>query len=135
MKSGQSRIELAQELKDQLSQIGDKRIERLPAAIDGMNVLAASFPDQYHWRFKTAEALRAEAEELRRRKAKAVDLNVLYWRDTLAIIEAHTVMSVWRMLDIAQSAFRALEEDSYRHRRARRTGHTRDASRLYRQLP
>ena len=56
MKSGQSRIELAQELKDQLSQMGDKRIERIPAAINGVNALTAAFPDQYHWRFKTAEA-------------------------------------------------------------------------------
>ncbi|MEJ1117087.1 hypothetical protein V9K92_01170 [Phyllobacterium sp. CCNWLW109] len=113
MKSGQSRIELAQELKDQLSQIGDKRIERIPAAIDGVNALADAFPDQYHWRFKTAEAFRAEAEELHRRNATTIDLNALYWRDSLAIIEAHTVMSLWRMIEIAQSAFRALEQDNY----------------------
>jgi hypothetical protein len=70
LKSGQSRIESAQELKDELSQMGDKRIERIPASINGVNALTAAFPDQYHWRFKTAGAFGAQSGGLHRRNGK-----------------------------------------------------------------
>jgi hypothetical protein len=46
------------------------------------------------------------------RGGTAAEINGLYWRDTLATIEAYTVMTVWRMIDIGQSALQCVESEA-----------------------
>lgn len=86
------------------------RIRRLVPAVDALNAIAASLPTSYGWRFITAENFTRLFEARALAGASVGELNALYWRDTLATIEAYTVMSVWRMIDICQSAFRCIQE-------------------------
>ncbi len=88
------------------------RIRRLVPAVDAINAITASLPTSYGWRFITAERFTKLFEAQARAGASVSELNTLYWRDTLATIEAYTVMSVWRMVDICQAAFRCIEEDA-----------------------
>ncbi|MBB3545488.1 hypothetical protein FHT97_006259 [Rhizobium sp. BK399] len=78
-----------------------------------MNAIADTLPDTYHWRYKTAEAFMEEANALAQKRGGARDLNRLYWRDTLATIEAYTVMAAWRMVDIGGAAFTLLGGEHY----------------------
>jgi hypothetical protein len=88
------------------------RVARLPFAVDALNAIAANLPDPYHWRFITAEAFAAEFEACEARRATSAEINGLYWRDTLATIEAHSVMAAWRMIDIAQSSLQLVESEA-----------------------
>lgn len=114
MKSGQSKIKISLQLHAALSTSDEFMLRRLPTAIDDINMIAKSLPDPYHWHFKTADAFHAEVAELAslKRTNDIKDLNALYWRDTIANIEAYTVTAVWRMIDICQAAFRSLDEDN-----------------------
>jgi len=80
--------------------------------VKALNAITASLPAAYGWRFITADNFTKLYEARARGGASIAELNTLYWRDMLATIEANTVMSVWRMVDICQSAFRCIEEDA-----------------------
>ncbi|WP_375462130.1 hypothetical protein [uncultured Enterovirga sp.] len=112
MKFGEKEIRLSQEWRDKLSGSKERRICMLPVLVDRFNVLSYSFPDPYSWRFKTAASFLDEQAELVARGTTARELNDLYWRDTLSVIEAYSVSSVWRMVDICQAAFRAVEQEN-----------------------
>ncbi len=88
------------------------RIRRLGPAVDGLNAIAASLPASYGWRFITAENFTTLFHAKAEAGASVSELNRLYWRDTLATIEAYTVMSVWRMVDICQAAFSCMEQEA-----------------------
>jgi len=88
------------------------RIRRLVPAVDALNAIAASLPTSYGWRFITAENFTKLFEAGAQTGASVSELNAFYWQDTLATIEAYTVMAVWRMVDICQSAFRCIDEDA-----------------------
>ena len=111
LKKGNIKIELpgewrkvAEEL-DSSGELGEAsprqiRLKRLATAVDGLNAIAASLPQAYGWRFIRAENFAALIRSKAEAGASVGELNRLYWRDTLATIEAYTVMSVWRMVDI-----------------------------------
>lgn len=61
----------------------------------------------------TVEAFSAELGALSSGGRSAAELNGLYWRDTLATIEAYTMMAVWRIVDISKAAFALVESDAY----------------------
>lgn len=123
---GSNRIKLSDEIREGLKTAKDARvledstppsgrlarIERLPDAIDAINAIATSLPDPYHWRFVTAEAFSQQFRADAQAGASVEQLNGYYWRDTLSTIEAHTVMSVWRMMDIAQACLSCVGEDA-----------------------
>lgn len=88
------------------------RIRRLLPAVDGLNAIATSLPTTYGWRFITAANFTKLIKSRADSGASVEELNDLYWRDTLATVEAYTVMSVWRMVDICQAAFRCMEEEA-----------------------
>lgn len=112
LKSGKSKIEISQPLRESLIGSDDIRISRLPTVIDSLNYLAAQLPERYHWRFKTSEAFQEEKAKLLIQNAAIVDKNALYWRDTLANIEAYFVTAIWRMVDICQAAIYAVESEN-----------------------
>ena len=89
-----------------------KRILRLVHAVGALNAITESFPTSYGWRFISSENFTKLVTAKAQAGASAGELNTLYWRDTLGTIEAYTVMSVWRMVDICQAAFRCVEEDA-----------------------
>jgi hypothetical protein len=88
-------------------------VARLPLAVGALNAIAGSLPDPYHWRFMTVEAFSAELGTLSVGGRSAAEVNGHYWRDTLATIEAYTVMAVWRIVDISKAAFALVESDAY----------------------
>jgi hypothetical protein len=71
--------------------------------IEALGKLARLLPARYGWRFKTVEALKAEIIELSHAGGKPADINRLYWMDTLKTCEAYTVMSVWRLVELARA--------------------------------
>lgn len=89
-----------------------QRIRRLAAAVSGLNAIAASLPKSYGWRFITADAFSEIVAKKAQAGASPSDMNNFYWRDTLATVEAYTVMSVWRMVDICQTSLRCMEEEA-----------------------
>lgn len=109
MKSGKITIGVSPRLRAELSDASDLRVRRLPEVIEELQAIADKLPARYGWRFKTADAFSAEASSP---NLSIADLNALYWRDTLALAEAYSVMAVWRMVDICQSAVRAIEEEN-----------------------
>ncbi|MEO9229930.1 MAG: hypothetical protein ABI216_13450 [Devosia sp.] len=88
------------------------RVRRLSAAVAALNAISVSLPTTYGWRFITAENFSVHFEKRVADGASPAELNHIYWKDTLATVEAYTVMSVWRMVDICQSAFRCMDEDA-----------------------
>lgn len=119
MREGHKRIELPRAVAD-LCMASDtlsatsvsgklQRVARLPVAVGALNAIADSLPDPYHWRFMTVEAFSGLLSQLGGRVA---DVNALYWRDTMATIEAYTVMAVWRMVDLSKAAFALIESDA-----------------------
>jgi len=112
MKDGKRTIAITPALRAAIGRFDCVRAGRLIPAIERLNALADGLPDRYHWRFKTADAFREELSEVPRGKGAIRALNALYWRDTLATLEAYGVMAVWRMVDMGQSAARAIEEEN-----------------------
>jgi hypothetical protein len=88
------------------------RVSRLPDAISALNQLMESLPDQYGWRFKTAEALNAQRRQAAETGASVQDLNTIYWRDVLSNVEAYSVTSVWRMRDLTRSVLGELAQEN-----------------------
>jgi hypothetical protein len=88
------------------------RISRLPEAIEAFNDLIANMPISYGWHFKTADQFTKQVRKHAEAGAPARDVNSLYWRDLLGNIEAYSVMSVWRMRDLARSVLTELERDN-----------------------
>lgn len=122
MQKGQRSVELPRNVSDFCTEIRASsaqlsrktlQIGRLPAAVGALNAIADGLPDPYHWRYKTADAFTEEAQTLFAGGGSPAELNGLYWRDTLATIEAYTVMAVWRMVDIARGAFALLESEAF----------------------
>ncbi len=126
MKSGSDRVELSPILRQTLNEAmknGEQkapgstpskasRVARLVVGVDSLNAIGSSLPDIYHWRFTTAESFGKHFISVAEGGASIEVLNGLYWRDTLATVEAHTVMSVWRMIDIANACLSCIEEDA-----------------------
>jgi hypothetical protein len=77
------------------------------ADVDGMigqlNALGRRLPPRYGWRFRTAEAFKAEMAEVDSNATDALPANVLYWRDQLGNWEAYSLMNTWRVIDLARS--------------------------------
>lgn len=86
-----------------------QRVARLPVAVGALNAIANSLPDPYHWRFMTVEAFSGQMSQVGGRTA---DVNALYWRDTMATVEAYTVMAVWRMVDLSKAALALIESEA-----------------------
>ncbi|MDF7777580.1 hypothetical protein P1X14_20155 [Sphingomonas sp. AOB5] len=122
MEDGSRTIRLPQAIRQACAEalaagrpIGDTkaaRVARIAIAVDGLNAIAASLPDTYHWRFTTAEAFLVKLDACRAKRGGAKEVNALYWRDTVATMEAYMVMSVWRMVDIADAALALVETDA-----------------------
>jgi hypothetical protein len=69
-----------------------------------LNKLMGSIPQPYRWRFRTADAFKAELTQLIEVGASPAEINKLYWEDTLNNCEAYSVMSICRLIELARSA-------------------------------
>ena len=76
--------------------------------IGQLNELGNRLPKRYGWRFRTVAAFRAEQARVAKTATDALPLNTLYWRDMLGTCEAYSLMSTWRMIEIARSGVWAL---------------------------
>ena len=71
-----------------------------------LNEMASKLPARYGWRFRTVEAFNAEVAQLRHGDVEG--LNRLYWQDALKNCEAYSMMSTWRLVELARSCVWAL---------------------------
>jgi hypothetical protein len=75
--------------------------------IEGFNKLLSTVPPNYNWEFMTAEAFQQISRSLKTESA----LYRHYWHDMLGQIEAFSIMSAWRLAEIARSAVWATRRD------------------------
>ena len=75
--------------------------------IAALNKLIQTIPHRYTWQFSTADAFKqitkSRIQALPSDKAM-VEMYRLYWDDMLSQIEAFSIMSAWRLADLARSA-------------------------------
>ncbi len=76
--------------------------------IGKLNDLSAKLPRRYGWRYRTAEAMKAEVAEIVANATDVLPINMLYWRDQLGNWEAYSLMNTLRVIDIARSCVWAL---------------------------
>ena len=70
--------------------------------------LSETLPRRYGWRYRTAEALKAEMADIAASAPDALPLNRLYWRNQLRNWEAYAIMITRRVIDLARSCVWAL---------------------------
>lgn len=92
------------EVMSAITPLDDLVLSMVNPNIEALSNLAGLLPDRYHWRYRTAEAFKSEMVDLSKADPNPSAINKLYWTDSLKNIEAHTVMSVWRMAELARSA-------------------------------
>jgi hypothetical protein len=106
-KAGVSLIpELPAEIIAALTPSKHAAINSAQDCIKWLNEMALKLPARYGWRFRTVEAFNAEAAQLRR--GDVGGLNRLYWQDAIKNCEAYSVMSTWRLMELARSCVWAL---------------------------
>lgn len=66
--------------------------------------LDAKIPDRYGWRFSSLESMKKQAEGLRTPQA----LNRVYWTDLARNVEAYSITTYWRGLELLKPAIRSL---------------------------
>src|SRR5947209_5703857 len=86
-------------------------VKHAEATIGQLDSLGAKLPKKYGWRYRTAEAFTAELNEVPVDRKSAFACNNLYWRDTLGICEAYSLMTTWRMIELARSCVWALARE------------------------
>jgi hypothetical protein len=67
-----------------------------------LNDLVSRLPLQYKWRFRTVEAFRAEYEEVDATANDALAINWLVWKDHIENCQAYSLMSTWRIVELAR---------------------------------
>jgi hypothetical protein len=73
-----------------------------------LNALSQELPRRYGWRYRTAEAFRAEKDEISAAATDVLPINRLYWKDQLGNWEAYSIMNTLRVIDLARSCVGAL---------------------------
>lgn len=61
-------------------------------------------PTNYGWRFSTEDALKRQVESLKYPK----EINGVYWKDQARNVEAYSMMSFWRGVELLKAAIRSL---------------------------
>lgn len=100
--------DLPPEILKALTPSDDIAINSAHQSVQGLNMLAAKLPSTYHWRFRTVEAFTSEQEEMKRTARNVLPFNQLYWEDMLKNCEAYSMMSTWRVVELARSCVWAL---------------------------
>jgi hypothetical protein len=106
---GQFIPRLPARLVDRLLPSEDIAINSIEHTIAWLNDLARRVPSKYGWRFRTSEAFLAELQEITSSTENPfLDINRLYWTDTLKTCEAYSLMCTWRIVELARSCVRSL---------------------------
>ena len=100
--------ELPPEILKALTPSDDIAINSAHQSVQRLNMLAAKLPSNYHWRFRTLEAFASEQEQMKRTARNVLPFNQLYWEDMLKNCEAYSMMSTWRVVELARSCVWAL---------------------------
>src|SRR5690349_2944034 len=58
--------------------------------------LEPQIPSEYHWKYSSVESFKAQMADLTGAKA----INELYWKDQLRNLEAYSIMSYWRAIEL-----------------------------------
>lgn len=66
--------------------------------------LDANMPDRYGWRFSSEESIRKQMKGLRNVQA----INRVYWTDVARNVEAYSITTFWRGLELLKPAIRSL---------------------------
>jgi hypothetical protein len=77
-------------------------VQRVDQHIRLLNSLVSKLPRQYKWQFRTVEAFQAEYEELAQTANDALPINQLLWKDHIGSCQAYSLMSTWRVVDLAR---------------------------------
>jgi hypothetical protein len=73
-----------------------------------VNKLIDRLPREYKWHFRTVEAFTAELEEVARTASDVLSINRLIWSDHLDNCQAYSLMSTWRVVDLARGCVWAI---------------------------
>jgi len=63
-----------------------------------------NLPDNYHWRFSSEESLKIQVKGV----SSSMDLNRIYWTDQARNIEAYSMTTFWRGVELLKPAIRGL---------------------------
>lgn len=66
--------------------------------------LESQVPSEYHWKYSSVESFKTQIAGLKRSKA----INELYWKDQLRNLEAYSIMSYWRSIELLKPAVKCL---------------------------
>jgi len=66
--------------------------------------LERQIPNEYHWKYSNVESFKAQMVGIKGSKA----INELYWKDQLRNLEAYSIMSYWRAIELLKPAVRCL---------------------------
>jgi len=91
-------------ITDYCSQHSDLFIKESGRMIGYCFELDAKMPDRYGWRFSSLESLKKQAEGIRTPQ----DINRIYWTDLARNVEAYSVTTYWRGLELLKPAIRSL---------------------------
>jgi hypothetical protein len=103
--------DLPQSVRASLARSDNPFVEHVDEIIGKLNELGANLPKRYGWRYRTSEAFVAEIGELPRNDESVFEINKLYWQDMLGTCEAYSIMSTWRVIELARSCIWALARD------------------------
>lgn len=78
--------------------------------IDTFNKTLASVPRNYAWRYMTAEAFQTISDS-HLAAGNATERYRHYWHDMICQIEAFSIMTAWRLAEVARSAVWAISRD------------------------
>jgi hypothetical protein len=93
----------------QLLPSDDIAINSIENSIKALNDLAQLIPAKYGWRVRTAEAFMAEWKN--QEHEALIATNQLYWVDMLKMCEGYSIMSTWRVIELARSCVWSLARD------------------------
>jgi len=66
--------------------------------------LESQIPDEYFWKYSSVESFKAQMIEVKGSKA----INELYWTDQVRNLEAYSIITYWRGLELLKPAVRCL---------------------------
>lgn len=66
--------------------------------------LDTQIPERYGWRYSDIASIKAQVENIKTPE----DFNSVYWQDQMRNVEAYSMMSFWRGIELVKSAIRCL---------------------------
>jgi hypothetical protein len=96
------------ELRDKLRGSTNVWVQRVDEHIVLLNTLIRDLPKAYKWKFRTVEGFTTQVEELARSASDMFPINQLVWRDHLGSCQAYSLMTTWRIVELARGCVWAI---------------------------